>query len=188
MGNPVKKVSTESCTSGTTVTLDFADCFSLTAQENDEDNEEEDVNVTEDDDESTDFAAITIPADEGMMVSPPYSPTLALCDRSSCDESSTTNSSACTPSPPATSAFFDISDTDFLYDSFMLPPTNDMFSTFDTADTKTTRLYDPVLTSPSLPSSAVQQDDLVVKMEDENLLLPSDFVSEDAVHLMSPLF
>ncbi|KAI8144241.1 hypothetical protein BJV82DRAFT_608834 [Fennellomyces sp. T-0311] len=186
-----KESCADSCTSGTTASLDFGDCFSLA-------------------DEPT-----SDPIDQdSMIITPPYSPTMTkpCCEAStnnrltpcSCgDESSTTisSSSACTPSPPAFSTFFGtLPDVDH-FESFMLPPAGDMSLFADKSDsmpkpsttTTTTiaaatdlKMYDAILSSPSLPSSAVQQDDLIVKMEDDDLLLPpSEFtMANDA----GPLF
>ena len=187
-----KASSAESCTSGTTASLDFGDCFSLAdepSSDNAIDNEQEDV----------------------VMITPPYSPNFMATTKDCCeansmntrmtpcscgDESSTTisSSSACTPSPPAFSTFFGtLPDVDH-FDSFMLPPAGDMSLFADKPDpmpkitttTITTNLPTPnfktydvttILSSPSLPSSAVQQQDLIVKMEEDELLLPpSEYV------------
>ncbi|KAG2225929.1 hypothetical protein INT45_006625 [Circinella minor] len=187
-----KVSSAESCTSGTTASLDFGDCFSLA-------------------DEPSSDDAINIEQDDVAMITPPYSPKIMTAGKDCCevssmntrmtpcscgDESSTTisSSSACTPSPPAFSTFFGtLPDVDH-FDSFMLPPAGDMSLFADTPDpmpkTTTTTIttnfptpnfktYDvtTILSSPSLPSSAVQQQDLIVKMEEDELLLPpSEYV------------
>ncbi|ORZ25831.1 hypothetical protein BCR42DRAFT_401019 [Absidia repens] len=164
---------TMSCISGTTASLDFADCLSL-ADEN----------------TPTDFTNNINNSDSMLLdsLSSSESPHLPP----SFDESSTTistssgtNSVACTPSPPVSSELFQLA-MDEMYDAFMLPPTASvddddtfMFTNLDgnndddaaksngisNVHNTGTKLYDPsFLASPSLPSSTLQQD-LLVKLE-----------------------
>ncbi|OBZ90574.1 hypothetical protein A0J61_01372 [Choanephora cucurbitarum] len=124
--------------------------------------------------------AVTQP-DQDPMISPSYDNIYSdarfspFDESTSCHTSSSANSIACTPSPPATAGIFGFADSD-LYDSFMLPPVNDSFMLLDSNDIKT---YDPLM-SPSLPSSAVGED--LVKLEED---FRDDF---DTAHLLDPLF
>ncbi|KAI8386889.1 hypothetical protein BD560DRAFT_383079 [Blakeslea trispora] len=124
--------------------------------------------------------AVTQP-DQDPMISPSYDNIYSdarfspFDESTSCHTSSSANSIACTPSPPATAGIFGFADTD-LYDSFMLPPVNDSFMLLDSNDLKA---YDPLM-SPSLPSSAVGED--LVKLEED---FHDDF---DTAHLLDPLF
>lgn len=166
-----------SCASGTTITLDFGDCFSLA---DDDDDEQQQQGGAEND----------------------------CCDKQLCscgDELSTimSSSTACTPSP--TSNIFGFPPEVDLYDSFTLPPATDMSHFMDidskpptsniasnTTLTTSLKLPDTILASPSLPSSAVDQQDLVVKMEqDDMILLPSlstDECQVDAERFFFDLF
>lgn len=170
--------SSMSCTSGTTASLDFGDCFSL-----------------------ADEPSSSSPDDSSP---PPYSPSTfaSCCDHnnsrlSPCccgDESSSASSSSCSSSAgactPSSSTLFGVPDIDTL-DSFTLPPASDIFGSSSFADPVTTtnplknKLYDPVLASPSLPSSAVQQQDLVVKMEDDDMLLPPPAFGDEVDQLLN---
>ncbi|KAI9249427.1 hypothetical protein BDA99DRAFT_523752 [Phascolomyces articulosus] len=223
-----KVSSAESCTSGTTASLDFGDCFSLA----DEPTPDETISIDDtfmnnepQQQQQQQLQQQQLQEEDTPMITPPYSPkfmtltntTKDCCDASSIntrltpcscgDESSTTvsNSTACTPSPPAFSTFFGtLPDVDH-FDSFMLPPAGDMSLFADKPDpmpksttTITTHFPTPdfktydvttLLSSPSLPSSAVQQQDLIVKMEEDDLLLPPsefDMSNDSGVH--SPLF
>ncbi|KAG0174629.1 hypothetical protein DFQ28_004273 [Apophysomyces sp. BC1034] len=161
-----------SCISGTTASLDFGDCFSL-ADEASTTTLNDPILAMEKEEEAM------YPVCDLFGSEPLHHPLLP------CDESSTTvscSSSACTPSPPATSDFFGLACDSDLYDSFMLPPVNDSFMLLDNSnhdEAMETKYYDP-LASPSLPSSAVQQD--LVKMEED---LRDGFA---AGHLLDPLF
>lgn len=175
----VKGSPAPSCASGTTITLDFGDCFSLA----DDDDDEQQQQGAEND----------------------------CCDKQLCscgDELSTimSSSTACTPSP--TSNIFGFPPEVDLYDSFTLPPATDMSHFMDidskpltsnssniasnTTLTTSLKLPDTILSSPSLPSSAVDQQDLVVKMEqDDMILLPSlstDDCQVDAERFFFDLF
>ncbi|KAI8384928.1 uncharacterized protein BYT42DRAFT_564112 [Radiomyces spectabilis] len=184
---------TLSCVSGTTASLDFGDCFSLADESSSvqaaDEQEDKSLATTTTTTTITATTALTTPSSSSIPPLPSI-PTATLnndtlspisassfwqdtnaathrllspgFDESSCHTASTSNSVACTPSPPASSLFFGMSDMD-LYDSFMLPPVNDTFLTLNDQDLGL-KYYDP-LTSPSLPSSALQQQD-VIKMED----------------------
>ncbi|KAI8338184.1 hypothetical protein BC941DRAFT_374877 [Chlamydoabsidia padenii] len=143
-----------SCISGTTASLDFADCLSLA------------------DDYTTNNNGT-------MMYSLPTSPSSALsppCFDEAVSASSGTNSVVCTPSPPVSSELFQLT-MDEMYDAFMLPPTASMDDVTTTTPfmlddlnittNDATKLFDPTfLSSPSLPSSALQQDLLVKNVDD----------------------
>ncbi|KAI7874156.1 hypothetical protein K492DRAFT_174761 [Lichtheimia hyalospora FSU 10163] len=176
----VKGSPAPSCASGTTITLDFGDCFSL-ADDDDDDNEQ-------------------------------HKGDNECCDKQLCscgDELSTimSSSTACTPSP--TSNIFGFPPEVDLYDSFTLPPATDMSHFMDidskpsttassnnissnTTLTASLKLPDTILASPSLPSSAVDQQDLVVKMEQDDMILlpsfPTDECQVDAERFFFDLF
>lgn len=177
-GSPVM-----SCASANTTSLDFGDCFSL----------DDEVNTTTNTTATTTLDLTRLPrqVDQDPMISPSYDSVYADTRFSPFDESischtssSSANSIACTPSPPVTADFFGFADAD-LYDSFMLPPVNDTFMLLDSnsnnGEMKSNSTYDPLM-SPSLPSSAVQQQDLV-KLEEE---FQDTFTA--AAHLLDPLF
>ncbi|KAI9008768.1 hypothetical protein CLU79DRAFT_776822 [Phycomyces nitens] len=169
-----------SCISGTTASLDFGDCFSVA---------DESSSVTEDT-----FNDMTIKEEEIFACFSPISnecdsqqnhtqgPEPLLCasdqfsssDDASCHtfNSSSANSVTCTPSPPVSSSVFGFCDSD-LYNSFMLPPVNDAFFMLNiTHPDPDTKFCNP-LTSPSLPSSAVNQDlDMNETLQTEFLLDP----------------
>jgi hypothetical protein len=180
-GSPVM-----SCASGTTASLDFGDCFSLddevpnitttTTNTTNNNNTIKSINLT----------SLPRQIDQDPMISPSYDSMYADTRFSPFDESischtssSSANSIACTPSPPVTADFFGFADAD-LYDSFMLPPVNDTFMLLD-SNNSDMKCYDSLM-SPSLPSSAVQQQDLV-KLEED---FQDNFAA--AAHLLDPLF
>ncbi|KAL0076467.1 hypothetical protein F4703DRAFT_1761611 [Phycomyces blakesleeanus] len=158
--------------SGTTASLDFGDCFSV----------------------ADEASSVTEEKLQLQQLQQPQGPEPILCasdqfsssDDSSChtfnssSSSSANNSVACTPSPPASSSVFGFCDSD-LYNSFMLPPVNDAFfmlnlTHHDDSDTKFCDAninHNNPLTSPSLPSSAVNQDlDMNETLQAEFLLDP----------------
>lgn len=177
----VKGSPAPSCASGTTITLDFGDCFSLADDDDDEQQQQGDNDC---------------------------------CDKQLCscgDELSTimSSSTACTPSP--TSNIFGFPPEVDLYDSFTLPPATDMSHFMDidskpptsasssnnmtlnnTTLTTSLKLPDTILASPSLPSSAVDQQDLVIKMEQDDMILlpslPTDECQVDAERFFFDLF
>ncbi|KAI7867389.1 hypothetical protein BDF14DRAFT_1803313 [Spinellus fusiger] len=166
-----------SCMSGTTASLDFGDCFSL---------EEESSFITTQSPSDTsvepDLFSCYSPAAHGDIIpdTEPFVGTSSNDQLSSCDETScytfysSANSAACTPSPPVSSSVFGCCDTNDFYDSFMLPPVNDTFLMLDMATTHhlDTKFSNP-FSSPSLPSSAVQQDlDMSESLQAEFLLDP----------------
>lgn len=199
--------SAMSCTSGTTVTLDFTDCL---ADDDDEEEEQTPSSASPGFNEEH-HPSITIPNDEDDSYF--SSSSTATAKFSSCCNSSATganrcspclcsgggggdemsistesysSSLVCTPSPPATTAFFGVpAETDLVQDSFTLPPVSDdpscSFSTcsssssfsFSSTPSVLFKLYESSL----LPSSAVQKQDLVVKIEDDSLMLTPDFTS-----------
>ncbi|KAF7728220.1 hypothetical protein EC973_006501 [Apophysomyces ossiformis] len=165
-----------SCISGTTASLDFGDCFSL-ADEASTTTLNDSILANEKDDDAEEGEAMYPVCD--LFGSEPFHHPLLPCDESSTTVSC--SSSACTPSPPASSDFFGLAADSDLYDSFMLPPVNDSFMLLDNHhdEAMETKYYDP-LASPSLPSSAVQQD--LVKLEED---LRDGFA---AGHLLDPLF
>lgn len=170
-----------SCISGTTASLDFADCLSLA----DETLPNDFMNTTND---CEVMMYTTLPTASVPTSPSSYSARSSPHLLPSFDESSTTvsassgrNSMACTPSPPVSSELFQLT-MDEMYDAFMLPPTASMDDVVDQEgsfmltdldssnqlvnnNNSITKLFDPTfLSSPSLPSSALQQD-LLVKME-----------------------
>jgi hypothetical protein len=159
--------------SGTTASLDFGDCFSL-----DDEASNSTVKLTLN---ASTLTSLPRQTDQDPMISPSYDSMYSdarfspFDESISCHTSSSSNSIACTPSPPVTAGFFGFADAD-LYDSFMLPPVNDSFMLLDNNDMK---CYDPLM-SPSLPSSAASQD--LVKLEED---FHDNFA---AAHLLDPLF
>lgn len=175
-----------SCASGTTASLDFGDCFSL---DDEVSNALTHTTHTTNNNNTTPLKSISLTSlprqiDQDPMISPSYDSIYSdtrfspFDESISCHTSSSSNSIACTPSPPVTADFFGFADAD-LYDSFMLPPVNDTFMLLD-SNNSDMKCYDSLM-SPSLPSSAVHQQDLV-KLEE-------DFQdSFTAAHLLDPLF
>lgn len=164
-----------SCVSGTTASLDFGDCFSLDDEANTKSTTTKSIKLT----------SLPRQVDQDPMISPSYDSIYSDTRFSPFDESishtssSSATSIACTPSPPVTADFFGFTDTD-LYDSFMLPPVNDTFMLLDSNNASDMKCYDPIM-SPSLPSSAAQQD--LVKLEED---FQDNFTA--AAHLLDPLF
>ncbi|KAI7903522.1 uncharacterized protein BX663DRAFT_506747 [Cokeromyces recurvatus] len=118
--------------------------------------------------------------DQDPMISPSYDSIYSDArfspfDESSCHTSSSSNSIACTPSPPVTADIFGFNTETDLYDSFMLPPVNDSFMLLDNE-----MKYDSLM-SPSLSSNTANQD--LVKLEED---FQDHFSS--AAHLLDPLF
>ncbi|GAA5806993.1 hypothetical protein MFLAVUS_000342 [Mucor flavus] len=173
-----------SCASGTTASLDFGDCFSL------DDEVSNTLTITTNNANNNTLKSISLTSlprqiDQDPMISPSYDSMYSDTRFSPFDESischtssSSANSIACTPSPPVTADFFGFADAD-LYDSFMLPPVNDTFMLLD-SNNSDMKCYDSLM-SPSLPSSAVHQQDLV-KLEED---FQDNFA---AAHLLDPLF
>jgi hypothetical protein len=163
-------------TSAATVSLDFGDCFSLDDEASN--NTTNTIKLTLN---APTLTSLPRQTDQDPMISPSYDSMYSdarfspFDESISCHTSSSSNSIACTPSPPVTAGFFGFADTD-LYDSFMLPPVNDSFMLLD--NNNDVKCYDPLM-SPSLPSSAAGQD--LVKLEDFH----DNFA---AAHLLDPLF
>jgi hypothetical protein len=163
-----------SCISGTTASLDFADCLSLA---------DETIPNGCDVMMYTTLPTTSVPASPSSYSTRSSPHLLPSFDESSTtvSASSGTNSMACTPSPPVSSELFQLT-MDEMYDAFMLPPTASMEDVVDQEasfmltdldsshhlvnnNSSNTKLFDPsFLSSPSLPSSTLQQD-LLVKME-----------------------
>ncbi|KAI9014585.1 hypothetical protein CLU79DRAFT_766659 [Phycomyces nitens] len=165
-----------SCTSGTTESLDFGDCFSLA----DEPSLEQELP----------FEMSSSLVVEDPIISPSYSPSICMltepmsfCNPSDiqrlfspCDESSTiisshthstssssTTSAVCTPNPPPASNYF-LGDSD-IYDSFMLPPIlDDSFLDHSLPSSAMVGMDLKFLDPLASPSSAVHHD--LVKMEE----------------------
>ncbi|CAO3617818.1 unnamed protein product [Cunninghamella echinulata] len=185
-GNIVSPSPTMSCISGTTATLDFTDCLSLA----DENCLLSSSPLTT----STDLIQQQQNNDNNTtdMMFPSCSPLLSSCfDESSTtisSSSSGTNSVVCTPSPPVNSDLFNLA-MDEMYDVLMLPPTaiNDSYMSDhhnsnsvinNNTMSSSSKNYDPLLCSPSLPSSTLQSD-LLIKLEN---------VDNFADQLLEPFF
>lgn len=180
-GSPVM-----SCASGTTASLDFGDCFSLDDEVPTMSTITTNINNNNNNIKSINLTSLPRQIDQDPMISPSYDSMYTDTHFSPFDESischtssSASNSIACTPSPPVTADFFGFADAD-LYDSFMLPPVNDTFMLLD-SNNSDMKCYDSLM-SPSLPSSAVQHQDLVKLEEDFH----DNFAA--AAHLLDPLF
>lgn len=134
-----KKVVEEE-TKKETMTLDFNDCFSL-------------------DDEALPLTR------QDPMISPSYDSFSPFDD----NNTSSSSSVACTPSPPVSADLFGFADTD-LYDSFMLPPVNDSFMLLENNSDMKYALMSPSTTD-------------LVKLEQD---FQDNYSS--AAHLLDPLF
>ncbi|CAO3626529.1 unnamed protein product [Cunninghamella blakesleeana] len=190
-GNIINTTSspTMSCISGTTATLDFTDCLSLA--------DENCLSSSSPLTSSTDLIQQQNNNNTTDIMFSSCSPLLSSCF----DEASTTisssssgaNSVVCTPSPPVSSDLFNLA-MDEMYDALMLPPTviNDSYmsdhhsttmplpstSSSPSSLSSSFKNYDPLLSSPSLPSSTLQPD-LLIKLEN---------VDNFADQLLEPFF
>lgn len=184
---------TMSCISGTTATLDFTDCLSLA--------DENCLSSSSPLTSSTDLIQQQNSSNATDIMFSSCSPLLSSCfDEASTtisSSSSGTNSVVCTPSPPVSSDLFNLA-MDEMYDALMLPPTviNDSYMSDNANNTNNTTMslsstssspsltlssfknYDPLLSSPSLPSSTLQPD-LLIKLEN---------VDNFADQLLEPFF